>query len=167
MTPNAVTLGSASKVLAPGLRVGWVVAPGWLLPALVRIKQVADLHSSTLDQLVVADLLTDSTFMADQLDRIRACYRSRADALVEAVQAMTGVPLSVAEPSGGMFCWATLREPRPTHDLLPVALDAGVAFVPGRAFHLDDSGDASMRLCFATLGVAQLGEAVDRLASVI
>jgi 2-aminoadipate transaminase len=167
MTPHAVTLGTASKVVAPGLRVGWVVAPAWLTPALVRLKQVADLHTSTLDQLVVADLLSDAPFMAGQLDRLRASYRPRADALVDAVRAMPGAPLAVAGPAGGMFCWATLRAPRATHDLLPAALDAGVAFVPGSAFHLDDSGDASMRLCFTTLSVDQIGDAVERLATVL
>jgi 2-aminoadipate transaminase len=167
MTANAVTLGTASKVVAPGLRVGWLVAPAWLTPAVVRLKQVADLHTSTLDQLVVADLLADAPFMAGQLDRLRASYRPRADALVDAVRTMPGAPLTVAEPAGGMFCWATLRAPRATHDLLPAALDAGVAFVPGSAFHLDDSGDSSMRLCFTTLSVEQIGEAIDRLATVL
>jgi len=167
LTGNAVTLGTASKILSPGLRVGWVVAPAWLVGPLVRLKQIADLHTSPLNQLVVADLLDDRPFLSAHLDALRRTYEPRADALVRAVRAIPGAPITIAQPDGGMFAWARFDDGRPADEVLPRALDAGVAFVPGSAFHLDGTGRDTLRLCFSTLSVEQLGSAIDRLTSVI
>jgi 2-aminoadipate transaminase len=143
------------------------VGPPELCAALIRVKQVADLHTSTLNQLLVADIVTDTEFMAGHLAELCSSYRSRSQALVRAVRAIPGRPMEIAAPDGGMFAWARLIDGRSSEDLLPRALDAGVAFVPGSAFSIDGGDRDRLRLCFTTLSVAEIGLAVDRLASVL
>lgn len=173
LTPNAVRLGTASKILAPGLRVGWATVPSWLRGPLVRAKQSVDLHTSTLDQMVVAELLADDAFMVDHLDRVRATYRGRCGALVDALRSATPGRFAVREPDGGMFLWARLAGDVDADALLPLALASGVAFVPGSAFRLartegvDGGGEDGLRLCFATLPVDRLAEAVERLDAAV
>lgn len=173
LTPMAVRLGTASKTLAPGLRVGWALVPAWLRGPVVRAKQSVDLHTSTLDQLVVADVLADDEFLGAHLDRLRSVYGRRCRALCASL-ARLGAGRFVADaPAGGMFVWAGLS---PTlgltaDDVLPAALAADVAFVPGSAFLVDAAeatvergdGERRLRLCFATLDEDRLAEAVQRL----
>ena len=177
LTPMAVRLGTASKILAPGLRVGWALLPEWLRGPLVRAKQAVDLHTSTLDQLIVAEMLADAVFLADHLERLRSVYGRRARALGAALARVGGGRFVVDPPTGGMFLWAGLA---PTLDLtadalLPVALDAGVAFVPGSAFLVGgptragepSDGARRLRLCFATLDEDRSAEAVGRLVGAV
>ncbi len=171
LSEQVVTLSTASKTVGPGLRVGWVAAPGWLQPALVRAKQVTDLHTSTLTQLIVADVLGDADFMASHLAELRTVYRRRADALVAALAAELGGRVQVARPSGGMFAWVGYTDGTDTAALLPQALAAGVAFVPGDAFVTAAEAAAGspwrhhLRACFATLAEPDLAEAARRLAA--
>jgi 2-aminoadipate transaminase len=158
---HTVTLGSASKMVAPGLRVGWLGAPRWLAPALVLLKQTLDLHTSTLDQLVVADVLRDPTFLDEHLGVVRARNAVRARALCRALEGV----VTAEPPRGGMFCWATAAVP--TRPALAAAVDAGVAFVPGDAFTVDRDGTRTLRLSFATLEPADLERAAARLARVL
>ena len=184
LTPMAVRLGTASKTLAPGLRVGWALLPEWLRGPVVRAKQAVDLHTSTLDQLVVADVLADAVFLNDHLDRLRAVYGRRARALGAALARLGGGRFTVDPPAGGMFLCAGLAPALGlTADaLLPAALDAGVAFVPGSAFLVDPAeapaatggadtdrcdGERRLRLCFATLDEDGLAEAVERLVAAV
>src|SRR5690606_19652982 len=132
-TDLAVTLGSSSKVLAPGLRVGWLAAPAELTRALVRAKQSADLHTPMLNQLVVADLLGDGTFIEEHVARLRTLYSRRCRALTDALRALFGDRIEFAEPDGGFFVWAQLHG-IDTAALLPAALEHGVAYVPGCEF---------------------------------
>ncbi|MCB1006378.1 MAG: PLP-dependent aminotransferase family protein, partial [Acidimicrobiales bacterium] len=131
-TERAVRLGTASKTLAPGLRVGWALLPPWLRDPVVRAKQAVDLHTSTLDQLVVADLLADEEFTAAHLARLRSTYERRCRALVSALARLGGGRFEVTPPDGGMFAWVALHRSLglTADELLPAALDAGVAFVP-------------------------------------
>ena len=164
-TPLAVTLGTASKILAPGLRVGWLAAPAWLHGPLVRLKQAADLHTSTLCQRMALEVLSDEAFMADHLTGLGPFYGQRGDALADAIEAELGERVTFDRPDGGMFLWVGLVDsPRPARELLPLAVDAGVAFVPGEAFFVDGSGGDRIRLSFATLTPDELGEAARRLA---
>ena len=164
-TPLAVTLGTASKILAPGLRVGWLAAPAWLHGPLVRLKQAADLHTSTLCQRMALEVLSDEAFMADHLTGLGPFYGQRGDALADAIEAELGERVTFDRPDGGMFLWVRLVDsPRPARELLPLAVDAGVAFVPGEAFFVDGSGGDRIRLSFATLTPDELGEAARRLA---
>jgi DNA-binding transcriptional MocR family regulator len=122
----------------------------------VRVKQAVDLHTSTLDQLIVADVLADEVFLATHLDRLRAVYGRRSRALVAALAGVGGGRFTVDPPAGGMFVWAGLAPALGlTADaLLPAALDAGVAFVPGSAF-LVDPADAATARAAAPAGAAR------------
>ena len=164
-TDRAVTLGTASKILSPGLRVAWCVAPAWLYRPLVRVKQAADLHTATLNQLVVADVLTDPDFLAAHLRRLRAVYGERADALVRELRTRLGGLIEVAPVDGGLFLWARLTDGRPAAELLRIAIEHRVAFVPGDAFSSTGGCRDRLRLCFATNTPDQLADAVDRLAA--
>jgi 2-aminoadipate transaminase len=154
---RTVTLGSASKMIAPGLRIGWLGAPRWLAPALTLLKQSLDLHTSTLDQLVVADILREPAFLRGHLDTVRARNATRARTLCDA---LAGV-VAVRPPVGGMFCWGTA--PVPTRPALERAVASGVAYVPGDAFTVACGGERSLRLSFATLGPDDLITAAARL----
>lgn len=158
-----VRLGTASKVLAPGLRVGWLTGPPAIVAALARAKQAADLHTSALDQLVVLGALTDPRFPAHLAGTV-AAYRARARRLVDALRCRFGDGIELVEPEGGMFVWA--RFPGiDTAAALPGALDAGVAYVPGPAFAVEPVAHGERaRLSFATLAPTALDEACDRLA---
>jgi 2-aminoadipate transaminase len=162
MGSQVVSLGSASKVLVPGLRVGWMAAPSWLMGPLVRTKQAADLHTSTLSQLLVAELLRDDAAQRRHLERLRAEYGTRAAAL----HAVLPAGLVAERPDGGMFLWAH-GEGIDTTALLPRAVDVGVAFVPGSAFfpQPDAASGEWMRLSYATLTVEGLAEAARRLGA--
>ena len=173
-TPAAdlvVTLGSASKVLAPGLRLGWLRGPAWLTDAVVRLKQSSDLHTSSLDQLLAADVLGDTAFMEAHLGLIRADYCTRAGVLVDALSDFGGGRIEAALPDGGMFVWARLTDGSSSSDLFERALEEGVAFVPGAAFSLDIPSDGRrsdrLRMCFTTLRPDELKVAVSRLVSIL
>lgn len=157
----AVTLGSFSKTLSPGLRVGWVHAPAWLVPVLTRLKQAADLHTGTLGQRVVAELVSRPGWLEDAVARRRTLYRRRATDAVVALRAHLP-EVVVPEPRGGMFVWVDLGVD--TDRLLAAGLDHGVAFVPGSAFDHRLRPSTFGRLCYATLDRPDLEEAARRLA---
>lgn len=155
-------VSTLSKVVAPGLRLGWVVAPPALRDALVVAKQARDLHTSTLDQRAAAAYL-GSGALPGHLDRLRSTYGERLRAL------LAGLPAAVPEgstwtgPEGGMFVWLTLPEGHDAAALLPAAVREGVAFVPGAPFYADAPVANTARLSFVTLGVEEIGEALTRL----
>lgn len=154
---HTATLGSTSKVLAPGLRVGWVRAPMWLHPALVRAKQSLDLHTAALPQLIALDVLTDANFVTAHLAALRGIYASRAAALATALAGC----VDVASARGGMFLWG--ETPVDTETAFGPALAAGVAYIPGAAFAVDRDGSHAVRLSYATLAEPDLAEAARRL----
>jgi 2-aminoadipate transaminase len=153
-------------VLAPGLRVGWMVAPAWLVPATVRLKQGRDLHTSSLSQWLAHDVLADDAFLAGHRVGLAALYAERCEALAAALVDTFGDRVEFDRPEGGMFVWARLAGVDTTA-LLPLAAASGVAFVPGSAFFLDGGGGEHARLSFATLGADGLAEAVHRLAAAV
>ena len=160
---RVVLLGTASKILAPALRVGWMSGPPEVVGLVERLRQGADLCGSTFSQLMVADLLADREWLSGHIGEICSEYSSRADALTESLRRTFGEAAQFTAPEGGMFCWVRLPG-IDTTKLLSAAVDAGVAFVPGAAFAVDaDFGDC-VRLSFATLSADQLAEGVRRLA---
>jgi 2-aminoadipate transaminase len=158
-----VTLGSFSKTVAPGLRVGWAVLPPRLQAPVVRLKQAADLHAGALGQAVIADLVADREWWSRHLDHIRAVYAARAAALSAALRATFAGRLRLTEPEGGMFLWGRFTDGTSTADLLPTALRHGVAFVPGAEFFVADPDPCTLRLSFTAATPDRLAEAARRL----
>ncbi len=168
LTDGVVSIGTISKVLFPGLRVGWIVAPPWLAPSLALVKQAMDLHTSTLAQRIALHLLTGPCFLTDHLVALRHHYQSQARILTSALERSFGHHLVFDRPHGGMFLWARLTRPGvDTAALLPGAIERGVANVPGPAFSVTGSHRASLRLSFATVAPADLIEGAERLAGAL
>jgi 2-aminoadipate transaminase len=167
---RVISLGTVSKTLAPGLRVGWLIGPRPVVDTVVRLKQAVDLHTSGLSQRIVVHLLSRSDWFDAHVAGLAVRYGERCHALRTAVVARLGDRLAVTDPDGGMFLWATPRSgamPIDARGLLPLAVDAGTAFVPGDAFAAEPAAHlaGSMRLSFATASSEELTTAVDRLAA--
>jgi 2-aminoadipate transaminase len=162
---RVVRLGSASKVLAPALRVGWLTGPPELCGAVERLKQCTDLCTSSLTQIVTAELLADEVWFAGHIARLRTALRERADALTGAVRTVFADAVTCSVPTGGMFCWLEFADGTRPADLLPRALEHGVGYVPGTAFTVGRDHSAAARLCFASNSPAQLHTAVARLGA--
>jgi DNA-binding transcriptional MocR family regulator len=160
--------GTFSKTIAPGLRIGWIAAPRPVIDKLVVIKQASDLHSSTLDQMVLHEVA--ATIGPDHLAAIRRTYRSRRDAMLGALEEFFPAACRWTRPEGGMFIWVTLPEQLDAEDLLRRAIEeAKIAFVPGTSFHADGSGRNTLRLNFSLnsedvtiSGIRRLGTVVER-----
>jgi len=155
-------VSTLSKILAPGLRVGFALLPGWVRERVENIKQAMDLHTSTLCQALAARYL-ETGRLAGFLDRARALYGERCEALSAALRDELGPRIRFNRPEGGMFLWAELEPGIDTGRLLPRARDLGVIFVPGSAFFADGGPRNALRLSFSSADPAQLREAVRRL----
>ncbi|MDO5086454.1 MAG: PLP-dependent aminotransferase family protein [Comamonadaceae bacterium] len=162
-----VHCGSLSKVLAPGLRVGWMVAPAALQAAAVMCKQFSDAHTSTFAQATAAQYLAGGHLPAT-LARVRQVYGQRARVMGEALRAELGRAIDFVPPQGGLFIWARLTgadgRPADGNALARQAIAQGVAFVPGAPFYATQPDVATLRLSFATAGEADIREGVARLA---
>lgn len=160
-------LGSFSKVLAPGLRLGYVIAPPSLLAKLVQIKQAADLHSSSFDQRLAFEVVRDG-FLDSHIDEVRRLYAERCRVMLNALAREMPSSVSWSRPCGGMFVWVRLAEDVNSADLLTHALqnDRGprVAFVPGPPFFAGAPQANSLRLSFATVGTERIHEGIGLLA---
>jgi 2-aminoadipate transaminase len=159
-----VYLGSFSKVVAPGLRVGYTVVPDWLMRPLVVAKQASDLSSSALAQRLVAELLADPDWFARHVAGLVDLYRRRAEALLGALGRVLPERLAIRAPTGGMFAWASILVPGvDAMALSRAAMARGVAIVPGDEFAVDGGFPTQVRLSFSMLDPARLVRAVDRL----
>ena len=164
---GGIYLGSFSKVLAPGLRLGYVVAPKAIMPKLLQAKQAADLHSPSFNQRMVAEVLKDG-FLDRHVPTIRALYKHQCEVMLAALsEAMAGLDVQWNSPDGGMFLWARLPAGVNAVELLPRAVDKGVAFVPGAAFYADEADPRAMRLSFVTASEEQIRIGVKALADAI
>jgi 2-aminoadipate transaminase len=160
---RVIYLSSFSKTLAPGFRVGWMVAPPALVERFEIAKQSADLATGTLDQRIALEAMRRG--VVDRLvPTLRASYRARRDALVASLRARLGGQLSWEVPHGGFFLWATLPAGEQDDALLERALDERLIFVSGSAFFVDGSGHDTVRLAFSAAAEAQIDEGVARLA---
>jgi 2-aminoadipate transaminase len=163
LSGRVVTLGTTSKVLCPGLRVGWAIGPTELAQALILLKQAVDLQTATLTQRIAHRVLARPGFLAPRLAQLRTTYEARCTALLDALDRHLGDRLVCDRPDGGMFVWGRLPGVD-TAALLERAVDAGIAFVPGTAFAVDGRPTDALRLSFATLTEPELDDAVTRLA---
>ncbi|MDO8386469.1 MAG: PLP-dependent aminotransferase family protein [Polaromonas sp.] len=159
-------LGSFSKVLAPGLRLGFLVAPKTLYPKLLQAKQAADLHSPGFNQRMIAEVMKDG-FLDRHVPTIRALYKSQRDAMLAALRREMPEGVSWNTPDGGMFLWARLPAGMSAVELLPRAVDKNVAFVPGAAFYAAQADARTLRLSFVTASVEQINTGVAALAAAI
>ncbi|WP_090043904.1 PLP-dependent aminotransferase family protein [Limnohabitans sp. 2KL-27] len=164
---GSVYLGSFSKILAPGLRLGYLVAPQALYPKLLQAKQAADLHTPSFNQRVVAEVLKDG-FIERHVPTIRALYKQQCEAMLAALdREMAGLGLTWNRPVGGMFLWVQLPKGLQAIPLLAKAVEKGVAFVPGSAFYAGDANESTLRLSFVTATVDQINTGMAALAAAI
>ncbi|WP_029430967.1 PLP-dependent aminotransferase family protein [Blastococcus sp. URHD0036] len=159
-------LGSFSKVAAPGLRIGWLRAPSTVLPALTVAKQAADLHTSTVDQAAAAAWLA-ATDVEAHVARLNAAYVERRDAMMAAMPSTLPAGSTWTDPDGGMFTWVRLPGDVDTAELLPHAVAADVAFVPGAPFFAGTPDRATLRMSFTTNTPEQIAEGMARLTGVL
>jgi len=163
---RVLQLGTFSKVLVPGLRVGWVIAESPVIEKLALAKQAADLHTSTFCQYLALELVRAGV-LERQLPRLRTAYRGKRDAMLQALADVFPAGVEWTRPAGGMFLMVTLPEDLDARALLPAALEHKVAFVPGEDFHLDGRGRNTMRLNFSRPSRDQIPEGVRRLGAVV
>ncbi|MDF1525903.1 MAG: PLP-dependent aminotransferase family protein [bacterium] len=160
---HSIMLGTLSKVAAPGLRVGWVVAPDEIMERLLIAKQAADLHTSTFTQHLAWQYLADND-LDEHIEEIRERYRDQASCMVRMLEEQFPDEIGFTKPQGGMFLWVTLPEGCSSTDLFNRAIEKGVAFVPGEPFYADGSGKNTMRLNFSNADEQAIEEGMKRLA---
>lgn len=161
-----VHCGSLSKVLSPGLRVGWMVAPKDLLAKATMCKQFSDAHTSTFAQATAAQYLASGR-MQPALEKVRGVYAERAQVMSDALRTQLGTRIEFVQPKGGLFVWARLPQGPQGSTLAPKAIEKGVAFVPGQPFFARNPDLQTIRLSFATVGPDKIREGVARLASAL
>jgi DNA-binding transcriptional MocR family regulator len=158
--------GSFSKILSPGLRVGWMIAPAELLAKATMCKQFSDAHTSNLTQAICAHYLTQNR-LDDALAVVRSTYAERARVMAQCLRRDLGDAIEFNAPQGGMFFWARLTGAHDQNanaaDFAKRAIDKGVAFVPGAPFYAHDPDVSTLRLSFATADVAKIEEGIGRL----
>ncbi|MHB9852735.1 PLP-dependent aminotransferase family protein [Streptomyces sp. Tue6028] len=159
---RTVLLGSFSKVMAPGMRLGWLRAPAALRRACAVAKQAADLHTPTVNQLAAARYLADRDLDA-HVAGVAAVYRERRDAMLAGIAEALPAGSSWTRPEGGMFLWARLPESYDTTALLPRVVEQDVAYVPGAPFYAAAPDPATLRLCFVTQTPEEIAEGLRRL----
>jgi DNA-binding transcriptional MocR family regulator len=158
--------GSFSKILSPGLRVGWLIAPPELLARATMCKQFSDAHTSNLSQAIAAHYLSLGR-LAPTLDRVRSTYAERARVMAQGLRRELGDAITFNEPHGGMFFWARLTQDRDAAAFARRAIDKLVAFVPGAPFFPQQPDACSLRLSFATADSAKISEGINRLAQAL
>ncbi|MGX1368282.1 2-aminoadipate transaminase [Streptomyces canus] len=159
---RTVLLGSLSKVMAPGLRLGWLRAPGELRRACAVAKQAADLHTPTVNQLAAARYLADRDLDA-HVRRVAGVYGERRDAMLAGLAEALPEGSTWTRPEGGMFLWARLPSSYDTTALLPQVVAWDVAYVPGAPFYAGEPDRSTLRLCFVTQTPEEIGEGLRRL----
>lgn len=163
---NVIYLSTFSKLLAPGLRLGWVVAPQEVIARLVQLKQGADLHTSTFTQMVAYEAARDG-FLDEHVKKIRAVYRERRDTMLSALQEFFPDEATWTRPEGGLFLWVTLPPATNGDELFQAALRQNVAFVPGGAFYAGEPDGCHMRLNFSNATPEQIREGIRRLGNAV
>jgi len=170
---NVIYLSTFSKTLAPGLRLGWIVAPPEIISKLTQLKQGADLHTSTFTQFVAYEVARDG-FLDKHVKLIRQIYSERRDVMLQALEEFFPPEVTWTHPHGGLFLWVTLPAGLDMQTLFKSALEQNVAFVPGDSFYAPDGHDTDsregsrhMRLNFSNAAPDQIREGIRRLAAAV
>jgi len=163
---NVIRLGSFSKVLAPGLRLGYICASRPIIDKLVQAKQATDLHTATLTQMAVYEIVKDG-FLAQHLPKVRELYRSQCQIMLDALENAFPAGATWTRPEGGMFVWATLPAHIDSTQLLEQAIAENVAFVPGAPFYAGEPAHNTLRLSFVTVPEAKIRRCIDTLGRLI
>jgi len=163
---SSILCGSFSKIAAPGFRIGWVVTEKEIYDKLVIAKQASDLHTSTVAQAIMRRYL-ETNDIESHVGLIKDRYGRQRECMVEMIKKYFPAGVTITEPEGGMFLWATLPEGTSSMDLFDVAIKDKVAFVPGRPFYVDGSGENTFRLNFSNSDEAKIEEGIKRLGNSI
>ncbi len=161
-----ITLGTFSKIFCPGLRIGWVAADAPVLAKLVLLKQGADLHTPTLNQMQVSASINGGGF-EERIARIADVYRERRDAMMSALEREMPAGVRFTRPAGGLFLWVNLPPEVNARALLARCMDAGVAFVPGEGFFPNGGHVNTLRLNFSNMPPARIEEGIRRMAAAL
>ena len=164
---GVIYMGSFSKVLAPGLRIGFIVAPKSVYGKLTQAKQAADLHTPSFNQRVVAEVIKDG-FLDRHVPTIRAMYKAQRDVMLMALEReMAGLDVQWTRPVGGMFLWVRLPAGMDAQALLAKAVERNMAFVPGAPFYAGDAQNNTLRLSYVTVSAEQINIGIKSLAEAI
>src|SRR6266851_5012374 len=161
-----IYLGTFSKILAPGFRLGWMLAGPEVMEVLMHGKQPSDLHTGMAQQMATYEVAKGG-FVDQHVERIKAFYRERRDVMLRSIEEHFPADAHYTRPAGGLFVWAELPRDINTRELLLEAIEEKVAFVPGQGFHADGSGTNTMRLNFSNVPPEQLQTGVQRLGHAI
>lgn len=166
---QGILLGSFSKIVAPGLRLGWICASKEIMEKIVTVKQASDLHSNFLSQRVIHQYLCDHD-IEEHISKIKDAYKKQRDLMVAMIDANFPKEVTATHPEGGMFLWITLPQGISSMALFDAAIKENVAFVPGSPFYVDGSGSNTLRLNFSNsdevkieVGIKRLAEAIKKL----
>lgn len=165
-TGNVIYLSTFSKILAPGLRVAWVIAPPNVIQKMVLAKQGADLQTSTFNQMAIHEM-SQGGFLDRHIKEMRQVYRARRDAMLSAMQEHFPHAVKWTKPAGGLFLWGILPEGVNARPVLEKAIQEKVAFVPGTAFYPYGKGENTMRLNFSNMPPAKIHDGIARLGRVL
>ncbi len=163
---NTILLGSFSKIVSPGLRLGWICARKEILEKTVVAKQAADLHSNYLSQRILYRYLIDND-LDEHIRKIRKAYKEQRDLMVSLIEEQFPGEIKCTKPEGGMFLWITLPENISSMELFNRAIKENVAFVPGSPFYVGGGGENTLRLNFSNSDEEKIEEGIKRLAGII
>ena len=163
---QTILLGSFSKTVVPSLRLGWIVAPDWLLEPLVIAKQASDLHTNYFSQRIMHQYLQDNS-LDQHISTITRLYSNQKQAMLKAIDQYFPKSARVSASEGGMFLWVTLPEAISSMDLFDEAIKNKVAFVPGNPFYVDNLKQNTLRLSYVTVGEEKIAEGIKRLGECI
>lgn len=167
MNPDGVIyLGSFSKILTPGIRLGYMVAPVTLIRKLEQAKQATDLHTSTLTQMAVYEVIKDG-FLQEHIPSIRRFYSAQCDVMLDAMKAHFPAGVEWTRPLGGMFIWVTLPAHINSKELLDAAIAQNVAFVPGGPFYANEAETNTFRLSFVTVPPEKINEGIAKIGALL
>ncbi len=166
MPQHVIYVGTMSKVFAPGVRTGWILAPRAVRDKLIVLREATDLCPSNMTQMIVEEWLSTQPWR-EQVKRFRAVYQEKAATMLSALEAEMPTSVTWTRPRGAFYIWLSLPQGLDTSDLLAKAIQHRVAYVPGRGFYASGEGGGQARLCFSYPEIAQIREGVVRLAELV